>query len=106
MNAYFKLRNEITVFKENDLLVKGTRIILPTSLRSHALSLAHEGHQGLVKTKRLLREKVWFPAKRESLVPKINDRKVHTMSSSDTHQTSRTSANDETTRWTVAETFS
>ena len=61
MNAYFKLRNEITVFKENDLLVKGTRIILPTSLRSYALSLAHEGHQGLVKTKRLLREKVWFP---------------------------------------------
>ncbi|CAB3993228.1 PREDICTED: uncharacterized protein K02A2.6-like [Paramuricea clavata] len=27
------------------------------------------------------------------------------MSSSDTHQTSRTSTNDETTRWTLAETF-
>ncbi len=25
------------------------------------IQLAHEGHQGLVKTKKLLREKVWFP---------------------------------------------
>jgi hypothetical protein len=61
MNAYFELRNEITVSNENYLLLKGTRIILPAPLRSHALSLAHEGHQFLVKTKRLLREKVWFP---------------------------------------------
>jgi hypothetical protein len=73
MNAYFKLRNEITASNENDLLLKGTRIILPAPLRSHALSLAHEGHQGLVKTKRLLREKVWFPgidAKAKSMIEK------------------------------------
>ena len=25
------------------------------------MALAHEGHQGIVKTKQLLREKVWFP---------------------------------------------
>ena len=25
------------------------------------LQLAHEGHQGIVKTKQLLRQKVWFP---------------------------------------------
>ena len=61
MKAYFKLRHEITVSNENNVFLKGTRIILPASLRSRALSLAHEGHQGLVKTKRLLREKVWFP---------------------------------------------
>jgi len=28
--------------------------------RERAISIAHEGHQGLVKTKQLLREKVWF----------------------------------------------
>ena len=73
MNAYFKLRNEITVSNENDLLLKVPRIILPAPLRSHALSLAHEGHQGLVKTKRLLREKVWFPgidAQAKSMIEK------------------------------------
>ena len=62
IQAYFKLRHEITVSIENNVLLKGTRIILPASLRSRALSLAHEGHQGLVKTKCLLREKVWFPS--------------------------------------------
>jgi hypothetical protein len=39
----------------------------------HALSLAHEGHQGLVKTKRLVREKVWFPgidAQAKSMIEK------------------------------------
>ena len=34
---------------------------MPDTLPSQALDLAHEGHQGLVKTKQLLREKVWFP---------------------------------------------
>lgn len=35
--------------------------MIPLSLQPRALSLAHEGHQGIVKTKQLLREKVWFP---------------------------------------------
>jgi hypothetical protein len=32
-----------------------------TSLRERTLKLVHEGHQGIVKSKRLLREKVWWP---------------------------------------------
>ena len=35
--------------------------MIPTALQQRATSLAHEGHQGIVKTKKLLREKVWFP---------------------------------------------
>ena len=34
---------------------------MPTSLRERTLKLAHEGHQGIVKTKHLLRQKVWWP---------------------------------------------
>ena len=41
--------------------MRGSRIVLPTSLRQKAIDISQEGHQGLVKTKRLLREKVWFP---------------------------------------------
>ena len=33
---------------------------MPASLRHRALQLAHVGHQGLIKTKQLLREKIWF----------------------------------------------
>ena len=29
-------------------------------MRGKALNIAHEGHQGLLKTKKLLREKIWF----------------------------------------------
>jgi hypothetical protein len=34
---------------------------LKISLRSHILDLAHCGHQGIVKTKSLIRSRVWFP---------------------------------------------
>ena len=37
------------------------RIVVPSCLQERIIDLAHEGHQGLVKTKILLREKVWFP---------------------------------------------
>ena len=41
--------------------MRGPRIIIPSKLRKQTLNLAHEGHQGIVKTKARLREKVWWP---------------------------------------------
>ena len=38
-----------------------TRIVLPSKLRPQAISLAHEGHLGIVGTKQNLRRKVWWP---------------------------------------------
>jgi transposase InsO family protein len=43
------------------ILLRGSTIIIPNSLRSHILDLAHCGHQGIVKTKSLIRSRVWFP---------------------------------------------
>jgi hypothetical protein len=43
------------------LLLRGSRIVIPASLQPTTLQLAHEGHQGIVRTKQLLREKVWWP---------------------------------------------
>jgi hypothetical protein len=34
---------------------------MPEALTHRAIALAHEGHQGIVKTKQLIRSKVWFP---------------------------------------------
>jgi rubredoxin len=34
--------------------------VIPKTLRDRALDLAHEGHQGIVKTKERLRTKVWW----------------------------------------------
>jgi len=46
---------------ENGLVLRGSRVVIPTALQQQVLRIAHEGHQGLVKTTRLLRERVWFP---------------------------------------------
>ena len=58
---FSKVKHELTVNKEGNIILRDSRIVMPTSLRERAIALAHEGHQGLVKTKKLLREKVWFP---------------------------------------------
>ena len=39
-------------------MVKGNRIYIPSLLRKKILNAAHEGHQGIVKTKQLLRSKL------------------------------------------------
>ena len=55
----FTCRAELSVH-ESGILLKGTRIVLPESLHAEAVKLAHTGHQGIVKTTALLREKIWF----------------------------------------------
>ena len=41
--------------------LRGTRIVVPQATGQQTLMLAHEGHQGIVKTKQRLRTKVWWP---------------------------------------------
>ena len=55
---YKKLKEELSVF--NGLLLRRNRIVIPSNLRSKAVDLAHGGHQGIVKTKQLIRQSV-FP---------------------------------------------
>lgn len=56
---FVRVRNELSV--KNDIVLRGTRIVMPSSLRHRTLSIAHETHQGIVRTKQLLRTKVWWP---------------------------------------------
>jgi hypothetical protein len=44
-----------------NVVLRGTRIVIPKKLRARVLSLAHEGHLGIVGTKQNLRTKVWWP---------------------------------------------
>ncbi|XP_037136291.1 uncharacterized protein K02A2.6-like [Syngnathus acus] len=61
LRTFYNIREELTTVDGGSLVLKGTRLVMPVTLQSRALALAHEGHQGIVKTKQLLREKVWFP---------------------------------------------
>ena len=56
---YLPMRNELTFI--GHVVLRGTRIIVPQVLRKRVIELAHEGHQGIVKTKERLRSKVWWP---------------------------------------------
>ena len=40
-----------------ELLLRGMRIVIPNTLRDRVLKIAHEGHQGKLKTKTRLRSK-------------------------------------------------
>ena len=66
---YKKLKEELSVF--NGLVLRRNRIVIPSTLRSKAVDLAHGGHQGIVKTKQLIRDKVWFPG-----IDKLAEEKV------------------------------
>ena len=58
-SVYKAVKDELTCLGK--LILRGTRIVIPEKLRGHVLKLAHEGHQGIVKTKARLRSKVWWP---------------------------------------------
>ena len=56
---YLLVRNELSVIGK--LVLRGTWIIIPSSLRNQVLHLAHKGHPGIVSRKHRLRTKVWWP---------------------------------------------
>ena len=60
LQAYFNARNEL--FIANDLVFRApARVIVPESLRDQVLVLAHQGHQGIVRTKQRIRKYYWWP---------------------------------------------
>ena len=59
LNMYKSMVNEISVTREG-ILLRGHRILIPKALRARVIDLAHAGHQGIVKTKKLIRSRVWF----------------------------------------------
>ena len=61
LKLFKKVKDDLTVDHDNNVILRGNRIVIPSSLQNRAMVLAHEGHQGIVMTKKLLREKVWFP---------------------------------------------
>ena len=61
VKPFFNIKDEIAVDNKNGVVLRGTRIIIPTTLQTRIVKLAHAGHQGLAKTKALLRQYAWFP---------------------------------------------
>ena len=56
---YKEVKEELWVVGQ--VVMRGTRIVMSQSLWKQTIMLAHEGHQGMVRTKPRLRVNVWWP---------------------------------------------
>ena len=56
--SYDNVFHELT---DQGVIMRGDVIILPEILSDRVIDLAHEGHQGISKTKSLIRSMGWFP---------------------------------------------
>ena len=59
MRSFFAVRDELSAC--NGCLLRNDHLVIPTSLRLQVLQLAHQGHQGIVRTRARLNSKVWWP---------------------------------------------
>ena len=59
LKPYFQVRLQLSV--KDDLILKGSKLVIPTRLQKRVIDLPHETHRGIKKTKQLLRSKVSFP---------------------------------------------
>ncbi|XP_062710950.1 uncharacterized protein K02A2.6-like [Aedes albopictus] len=59
IKRYLSFKDELTVV--NGILLRGEKLVIPSSLRKNVLALSHLGHPGMERTKQRLRSKVWWP---------------------------------------------
>lgn len=65
-NNWIQSVNNYKIFKhklcfQDNLLLRGNKIVIPSRLRSKVLAAAHEGHPEIMAMKTRLRTKVWWP---------------------------------------------
>uniref|UniRef100_H2ZZ81 Gypsy retrotransposon integrase-like protein 1 n=1 Tax=Latimeria chalumnae TaxID=7897 RepID=H2ZZ81_LATCH len=59
--SFERVKTELMLGADGGFILRGNKLVIPEKLQKQAVELAHEGHQGVVKTKALIQEKVWFP---------------------------------------------
>ncbi|XDV39047.1 hypothetical protein PO909_008342 [Leuciscus waleckii] len=73
--SYFHVRDELAA--QDSLVFRGSyRLVVPVSLRGALINLAHQGHQGIVRTKQRLRDLYWWPAMDHSAQSAISSCKL------------------------------
>ena len=79
LKPFQKIFHELTAV--NGVILKGEKLYIPDtelvpgsgSLQNQCVELAHEGHQGETKTKKLLRAKLWFPGLDRRIEKKVQE---------------------------------
>ena len=71
IKPYETLKSDISL--QQGLLMYRDRIVIPASLREDILGKLHGGHQGIVKTRALARDAVWWPGLSSEIKTLIED---------------------------------
>ena len=59
VKKYWQVRSSLTL--NQNLLLYGSRIVIPQSMRKETMSKIHSGHQGIVRCRLRISESVWWP---------------------------------------------
>ena len=78
LQPFFRCRDELTVI--DDVILRGGRVLVPSKLRTRLVELAHEGHQGIVRTKQRLRDLYWWPGMDQAVEEQVKACSVCSMS--------------------------
>ena len=60
IKLFHKCADQLTVNHTHDISLKNNRTVIPEKLQNQVTQISHTGHQGVEKTKALLRERSWF----------------------------------------------
>ena len=66
LKPYYGIFDELT--EVDGVILHGSQIVIPESLQTDIIGLAHEGHQYAEKTLQLLRQTCWFPGMRKQVL--------------------------------------
>lgn len=58
--SFTDIQNELSITSDG-LILRNTKVIIPNNIQKQIIQIAHASHQGIVKTKQLIRSHVWFP---------------------------------------------
>ena len=58
LQLFYNVRDELVCHMDNILL--RNNLVIPSVLHPQAIAIAHEGHQGLSRTKSFIGSKIWF----------------------------------------------
>ncbi len=68
---HFTVRAEISILE--GILMRGCRLIIPSSMRPDILRKIHTGHQGIIKCREMVRQSVWWPGLSKDLDKAVKD---------------------------------
>jgi transposase InsO family protein len=69
LHPYWCFRDELTIL--DGLVMKGNRVIIPTSMRPDTLSRLHDAHQGITSTLQRARRTVYWPKLQDDITEMV-----------------------------------